>query len=151
MFDVRKRSVTDIGQFNGKKKKKPSNDIQWAVLHQNDVAKLRSQEKNKLRKLEKKSSSVEPTENAIAAATAATMTPPTVQLNYTTVLYLTNKELNKEPLKHLEKMLEGPSTSEGSVSTDEFLNGKLFGTRDDVQELLMDECKFTMCHYRIWC
>lgn len=110
------------------------------------MAKLRSQEKNKLRKLEKKAASVERTENVAAAETAAAVTPNTtaaVQLNYTTVLYLTNKELNKEPLKHLEKMLEGPSASDEN-STEDFLHGKLFGTRDDVQTLLMNECKFTV-------
>lgn len=143
IFDVQKRSVAVIGQLNAKKKKNPSNDIQWAVLHQSDVAKLRSQERNKLRKLEKKASSMEPTENVAAVEIAAAVTPNTtaaVQLSYTTVLYLTNKELNKEPLKHLEKMLEGPSAS-GENSTEDFLHGKLFGTREDVQELLMNECK----------
>lgn len=142
MFDIRKRAIADIGQFNAKKKKKPSNDIQWAELHQNDVAKLRSQEKNRLRKLEKKSASMEPTGNVAAAETAVAVTPNTtapIQLNYTTVLYLTNKELNKEPLKHLEKMLEERPTASDGSSTEEFLHGKLFGTRDDVQELLMNE------------
>lgn len=147
IFDVRKRSIAEIGQFNGKKKKKQSNDIQWAVLHQNDVAKLRSQEKNKLRKLEKKLASVECTaENAAAATTVTPNVTAAIQLNYTTVLYLTNKELNKEPMKHLEKLLEGPSASEGNT-TKEFHHGKLFGTRDDVQDLLTKECKFTMSYH----
>lgn len=107
------------------------------------MAKLRSHEKNRLRKLEKKSASVESTGNVAAAAeTAVAVTSNTaaaIQLNYTTVLYLTNKELNKEPLKHLEKMLEEPTASDGS-SVEEFLHGKLFGTRDDVHDLLMNEC-----------
>lgn len=58
IFDTRKRSVENVGSFHGKKKKKSSNDVQWATQHQSDISKLRAQEKNKLRKLEKKTSEV---------------------------------------------------------------------------------------------
>lgn len=53
IFEIEKRLIADIGTFDSKKKKKsPNNEVQWGTLHQNEAAKLRSQEKKKLRKLE---------------------------------------------------------------------------------------------------
>lgn len=67
------------------------------------------------------------------------------QLNYTTILYLTNKELNKESLTHLENLLREQSTNndnESATQSNHFLNGQLFGDRECVQQLLNTECKF---------
>lgn len=68
------------------------------------------------------------------------------QLNYTTILYLTSKELNKEPLDHLQRLLNNSSAANDGAGDDkkkvhEFLHAKLFGNRDDVTQLLNDECK----------
>lgn len=56
IFEIEKRLVADIGSFENKKKKKSltADDMQWGTLYQNEASKLRTQEKNKLRKLEKK-------------------------------------------------------------------------------------------------
>lgn len=64
-------------------------------------------------------------------------------MNHTTILYLTSKELNKEPLNHLERLLKGSSNSNGCDGDDghEFLHGKLFGDRESVAQLLNDERK----------
>lgn len=63
-------------------------------------------------------------------------------MNYTTILYLTSKELNKEPLDHLQRMLkESPADDKGDgmENIHEFLHAKLFGDRDDVAKVLNDE------------
>lgn len=69
-----------------------------------------------------------------------------MQLNYTTILYLTNKELNKDPLVCLEQYLQRePATAGDDEDEDKksagFLHEKLFGERANVQELLNEECK----------
>lgn len=57
IFEIQKRLTADFGTFENKKKKKSlSTEVQWATLYQNEASKLRSQEKKKLRKLEKKAS-----------------------------------------------------------------------------------------------
>lgn len=78
MFDTRKCLVSEIGSYDAKKKKKSTfnANVQWAAYQQNDVAKLRSQEKKKLRKLEKKNRSNEEVDeiadnlNAVSLSTA---------------------------------------------------------------------------------
>lgn len=57
IFDIRQHLIENIGQRDGKKRKKStiSESLQWASKHQNEATKLRDQEKKKLRKLEKKS------------------------------------------------------------------------------------------------
>lgn len=55
IFRIEDRAVAKIGAYDGKNKKKAFiGDVQWGALHQNDVSKLRSQEKKKLKKMEKK-------------------------------------------------------------------------------------------------
>lgn len=70
--------------------------------------------------------------------------PINFQLNHTTILYLTSKELNKEPLSHLERLIK--HASNGCAADDdgvhEFLHGKLFGDRESVAQLLNDERKW---------
>lgn len=57
IFEIEKRLVADIGTFENKKKKKSlTAEVQWGTLYQNEASKFRSQEKKKLRKLEKKAS-----------------------------------------------------------------------------------------------
>lgn len=57
IFEIQKRLVASIGKCENKKKKKSlSTEVQWATLYQNEASKLRTQEKKKLRKLEKKAS-----------------------------------------------------------------------------------------------
>lgn len=72
-------------------------------------------------------------------------------MNHTTILYLTSKELNKEPLNHLERLLKDSSNSNGIATGDgndnvdenthDFFHGKLFGDRDSVAQLLNTERK----------
>lgn len=61
MFDIRKRLVVNVGSPNSKRKKvTPFNpEVQWATQNQNGANKLRTQEKKKLRKMEKKNRSGE--------------------------------------------------------------------------------------------
>lgn len=55
IFEIQRRLVADIGTFENKKKKRSVNtEVQWGTLYQNDAIKMRTQEKKKLRKLEKK-------------------------------------------------------------------------------------------------
>lgn len=54
-----------------------------------------------------------------------------------TIFHLTNKELNKDPLLHLERMLE---TDQAGADHKKFLHQKLFASREDVKELLDEEC-----------
>lgn len=55
IFNIEQRLVANIGNFENKKKKKLFNsEIQWGILYQNEVSKLRQQEKKKLRQLVKK-------------------------------------------------------------------------------------------------
>lgn len=58
-------------------------------------------------------------------------------------MYLTSKELNKEPLNHLERLLKEDPNTNGCGGDDEnvpeFLHGKLFGDRESVTQLLNDE------------
>lgn len=73
-------------------------------------------------------------------------------MNHTTILYLTSKELNKEPLNHLERLLKDSSNSNGcgdgndnvDENNHEFLHGKLFGDRESVAQLLNDERKLRL-------
>lgn len=74
------------------------------------------------------------------------------QLNHTTVLYLTSKELNKEPLDHLQRLLQNSSTPNENGDTNEthkLLHTKLFGDREEVVEVLADECKDPF-YLKIW-
>lgn len=55
IFEIQKRLIADIGTFESKKKKRSlTAEVQWGTQYQNDASKMRSQEKKKLRKLEKK-------------------------------------------------------------------------------------------------
>lgn len=180
IFDIRKRLIADIGPFDANKKKKtPTNDIQWGTPCHNDASTLRTKEKKKLRKLEKKSN--EMVDEIADGLNAVTLVAPPIkvciqflqnfvyrlillirnenlfnsncfffclQLNHTTILYLTNKELNKEPLNHLQRLLTKSEHKNGDGDTgshDEadgsFLHGKLFGDRETVAQLLNDERK----------
>lgn len=74
------------------------------------------------------------------------------QLNHTTILYLTSKELNKEPLDHLQRLLQNSSTPNENGDTNKthkLLHTKLFGDREEVVEVLTDECKDPF-HLIIW-
>lgn len=161
IFDVRQHMVADVGEFKAKTKKKSTlADVNWATLHQTDVPKMKLQEKKKLRKLEKgleqsttavaedgmktitnalESVSLETSykvcECVCACEFAANLIAillTSFQLNFTTIFHLTNKELNKEPLKCLEHVLTGDAS--------DVLHTKLFSSREDVQQLLKIEC-----------
>ena len=55
---------------------------------------------------------------------------------------MTNKELNKEPLDHLQRLLHEASTSNGEDGDKaNLLHIKLFGSREDVEKMLDEECK----------
>lgn len=165
IFEIQKRLVADVGTFENKKKKKSlTADVQWGTLYQNEASKMRSQEKKKLRKLEKKSADhmdeltdglnavqlhstsqhlkVHETRNFSDETPMMTLFRIYFQLNHTTILYLTSKELNKEPLNHLERLLkDSPNSNGDGDNVPEFLHGKLFGDRESVAQLLNDERK----------
>lgn len=175
IFEIQKRMVSEIGTFDSKKKKRsPNNEVQWGTLQQNDTSKLRSQEKRKLRKLEKKAAEnadeIADSLNAVklnstdsVKVVASFMKFPNqfrvknsngvffyiLQLNYSTILYLTSKELNKEPLDQLQRLLNGSSTvKNGKNDTEEenvqeCLHSKLFGDRENVTQLLDQERKWS--------
>ncbi|XP_031640462.1 protein rigor mortis [Contarinia nasturtii] len=146
IFEIGKRLVADVGAYNGKKnKKKPfNNEVKWGTKYQNEASKLQSQEKKKLKQLEKKASeNVEKITDQLNDVQLAPPTPSTtLKLNHTTILYLTNKEINKNPLDQLQSLLQ-KSTSSGDTSENaqECLHEKLFGNREDVMKLLNDELK----------
>lgn len=170
MFRIDDRLVANIGAHDGKNKKKTfTNDVQWGSLHQNDVSKLRAIEKKKLKKLEKKATeTVDEITDRLNAVSVQGQSPVKVrccvlfylnsknfekksllfplQLNHTTILYLTSKELNKDPLDHLQRLVQDASTSndENADKTEKghSLHVKLFGNREEVIELLNDERKF---------
>lgn len=62
---------------------------------------------------------------------------------------MTSKELNKEPLDHLQQLLNaGSAVNNGKGDTDEekvpeFLHAKLFGDRENVTQLLDQERKWS--------
>lgn len=67
-------------------------------------------------------------------------------MNFTTILYLTSKELNRAPLDQLQRLLKdqsasGSNESEGSSSGK--MHAKLFGDREDIAQLLNEERKFS--------
>lgn len=64
IFEITKRLVENIGKFESKKKKISfNNEIQWGTQYQNEASKLQSQEKKRLRQIERKS-----TENSYETA-----------------------------------------------------------------------------------
>lgn len=134
IFDIRKHLTEIIGECKGKIKKKHF-DIKWASCQHTSVGKLQQQEKKKIRNLEKK----EQTNKIIKSpsdeidSTIQTAASP-YQLNFTTIFYLTNKEINRDPLLCLEESL-----NETETNRKKYLHEKLFSTRDDVRELLDEE------------
>lgn len=62
-------------------------------------------------------------------------------MSFTTIFYLSNKELNKESLSCLERLLkENDPVASDESDPKEILHSKLFSTRENVQELLEREC-----------
>lgn len=59
------------------------------------------------------------------------------QFNYSTVFHLTSKEFNKDVITLLQQQITGEPAER------RLLNARLFGSRDDVRDLLQIECMFS--------
>lgn len=67
-----------------------------------------------------------------------------LQFKYTTIMCLSNKELNKDLLERFEYILKTKDTDEDEPSNG-VLHCQLFGGRESVRQALTAECKLKSC------
>lgn len=133
--------------FPAKPLKDKPDDLKWAVAEVTDAQQLISLERKMNRKTARKARRNNETTkvcDSVKDVELDTLTGDTVQsspavnmeLNHTTVLYLSNKEFNKNGIEILKEMIledDGENQS---------LHRLLFSGKDEAKQLLDIECKF---------
>lgn len=124
--------------------------MKWAVAELTDSQQLLSQEKKMNRKTARKvrRSEIEKLtddlKNVELVAQPIDVVKPIVnlELNRSTVLYLSNKEFNKNGIEILNELLLEPDNS--SIGS---LHRLLFAGKEEAKQLLEIECKFVRIEY----
>ncbi len=132
-------------------KDKPD-DLKWAMVDPTDTQQLLSIEKKVNRKTARKIRRNEISKLAdglkdieLEPTTTDTIKQPAVvnmELNHTTVLYLSSKEFNKNGIEILSEMIFEQDTDADDNQSNRSLHRLLFAGKDEVKQLLDIERKF---------